>query len=193
LLKSPFEFRGRKLAVGRVDDFEFWMRTRDFLNVLKVIEMIGSDMQGAIVTQSDSDGVEEIGGENAAAMMATFRPGVGEQKVKRFDRVRGQERGYGIGTLDLQDAGVGRRFTSGFFYATDESLDSEKVFFRGLGGEGAEKGAITAAKVYNQRRGPAKERSEIEPNGNGGRGEIKHGKKSCLRRANSTSTQAQLG
>ncbi len=97
--------------------------------------------------------------------MPPFWPRIGEQEVKCFHRCGRQQIADSIGNFHSQQAHVadpGRLARDGAD-ATDQTLDSKKIFLRHTLRQRAKKRAIAAAKIDMERRIAPEEFFEIKP------------------------------
>ena len=82
-------------------------------------------------------------------MMATFRPRIGKQKIKRFDRLLGKQIAHRVGNFDIQNAHIFERsrFAGGFLDAAGQFIDPEKISIWISLRELADKRTVATAKV----------------------------------------------
>src|SRR5437867_7942038 len=97
-------------------------------------------------------------------MVAAFRPGIGKEQIKSFDRLRRQQIAHGIGSFHLEDADIVDlvRFAAGPADTTAQTFDTEKVFLGKFLRELAQKRAVPAAEVDLQRRAAFEDFLQIE-------------------------------
>jgi hypothetical protein len=163
--KSSLELgRGQLRLVLDVDLLEARIADRDPLNLMKVVEQVGGDVKETAVDERAVNRIKEIFGNEAAAVMTPFRPRVGKEEVKFFDRVGWQQIAHGVGDFDIQNAHIVERgrFSACLRDAAGEFVDAEKILLRNSLRELAQERAIATAKIDMQRRGTAKDRDQVE-------------------------------
>src|SRR5881296_249748 len=69
------------------------MRATEALDLLKIIEVIGRNVDSPILLKGDMNGVQEVWCYDSAPVVTPFWPWIGKQEIKCFDRssVRSRE------------------------------------------------------------------------------------------------------
>jgi hypothetical protein len=116
---------------------------------MEVIELIGCDVQDAVLLQCRSDCIQKIVRENPALLMPPLRPRIGKQKVKSFDRIFRQQMSHREQSVSSNHSQVIDLlcFASNFLHPLGKALNPEEVFVRELLRQITQKRSIAAAKI----------------------------------------------
>lgn len=99
-------------------------------NLFKIIQLIGSDSEKAVIRKRAMNCIEKIRSNDSPATVAPFGPGIGEQQIKCFDRCFRQEIANSIRAFDVYNPDIFQcgRFMACLGYAPDQTFHPEKVF-----------------------------------------------------------------
>ena len=147
--KLLLKFRARKNVGSWNGYYEIRICSCDLFDLLKVIKVIGRDAEPSIFSQRLANRAQEFLGHDPAPPVTAFRPWVRKQKVKYFHRPTRQQITHDIRTFHAEQAHIIKRggFSRGAADATNQSLDSEKIFLGHAFCQRANEGAVAAAKV----------------------------------------------
>jgi len=164
------------------------------LNLLKVIELVRCDVKETAAHERAVNRLDKILGDKTATMMTPLRPRIRKKQIKFLNRVRGQQIAHSVGNFNIHNAHVveGRRFSAGFRDATGEFVDPEKIFFRAMLRELAQKRAIPATKIDMEWRSAAKDRDQVELRDVRFRNQLSHGTSMKPLRGNSTAQRLKI-
>jgi hypothetical protein len=138
----------------------------DALDLLKVFSVIGGDMKKAAWHKRAVDSGYEFVSHGAPAMVAPFRPRIGEQQVKLRHLSGWDEMLHRVNSVHVQETDVGkfesRRFAAHTADTAEHAFDAEIVVLWVGCRQGDKESAVAATQIDYQWRGTNENLREIQ-------------------------------
>ena len=141
------------------------MRATEALDLLKIIEVIGRNVDSPILLKGDMNGVQEVWCYDSAPVVTPFWPWIGKQEIKCFHRSSGQQITHCVEALYLQKPHIIQAggFARSAADSTEQAFDPEKVFARHALRQRAKERTIAATKIHVQRCFAPEYLFQVEP------------------------------
>ncbi len=138
----------------------------DALDLLKVFSVIRGDMKKPAWHKRAVDGGYESVCHGAPAMVAPFRPRIGEQQMKLRNLSGWDELLHGINSVHAQETDVGkfesRRFAANTADTADQAFDAEIVVLRVGCRQAGKERSVAATQIDYQWRGTNEDLREVQ-------------------------------
>jgi hypothetical protein len=164
--ESSFEVGGKIDRRSVRDGFEERRSREEFSDLPEVFGVVGSDTRHSVRDQSAMKRNEKVAANEAAAGVASFRPGIGKEEIKHsyglgrhqlLDRVR---------NLEAQDARIAETIPLNLSTrapdSASEPFDPEKIVLWILHRQRRQEGAVAAAEIDFQRRVATEDGRQVE-------------------------------